>query len=144
MSGSNQHYINPSGCCKSPLITAKMPATYQRGFLQKLRVILFFIMICRQKRTHLNTGPPPALDTAPSPQPQPPPRRQRKPPNPWVMLWVFHREERGCYRMLLAELILTDIPGYQIFVRMPPAFFSSLRNAYTTASRSQSPISGSP
>ena len=29
------------------------------------------------------------------------------------------------------------------FVRMPPAFLTSSKNAYTTASRSQSPISGS-
>ena len=33
-------------------------------------------MICRQ-RTHLNTGPAPALQPAPQPQPQPVPRKRR-------------------------------------------------------------------
>ena len=52
-----------------------------------------------------------------------PPRRRRKPPNPWVMLWILQREERGCYRTLLADLTQTDLLGYQNFLRMPPAFF---------------------
>ena len=39
------------------------------------------------------------------------------------MPWIFQREERGCYKTLLDELITTDIPGYQNFIRIPPAFF---------------------
>ena len=31
--------------------------------------------------------------------------------------------ERDCYRILLDELITTDIPGYRNFTRMEPAFF---------------------
>ena len=92
-------------------------------------------MICRQKRKNLNPGPAPALQAVPAPEPQPPARR-RKPPNPWIMPWILQTEERGCYRTLLADLIQTDIPVYQNFVRMPPIFFlTSLRNAYTPTSR---------
>ena len=64
--------------------------------------------------------------------------RRRKPPNPWVMQWIHQRQEKGCYSNLLADLIETDILGYQNFVRMPPAFLTSSRNIYTTTSRSQS------
>ena len=31
--------------------------------------------------------------------------------------------ERGCYRTLLDKVITIDVPGYQNFIRMPPAFF---------------------
>ena len=58
----------------------------------------------------MNPGP------APSPQPQPPIRCRRKPLNSWVITWIFQREESGCYRALLANLIQTNIPGYQNFV----------------------------
>ena len=75
----------------------------------------------------------------PQEQQQPLPRRKRKPPNPWVKPWIFQRKEKG---YLLADLIQTDIPGYQNFVRMPLAFLMSLKNTYATSSRHQSPISG--
>ena len=39
------------------------------------------------------------------------------------MPWILQREERGCYRTLLDELITTDIPGYRNFIRMEPAFY---------------------
>ena len=39
------------------------------------------------------------------------------------MPWILQKEERGCYRTLLDELITTDIPGYRNFTRMQPAFF---------------------
>ena len=96
-----------------------MPATHHRDFLQKR--MLIFIMIYRQKRTHLNPGPAPALQ--PTPQQQPPPRRRRKPPNLCVMPWIFQREGRGCYRPLLADVIQTGIPGYQNFLRMTLPLF---------------------
>ena len=51
-----------------------------------------------------------------------PPRRRRKPQTPWVMPWILQREERGCYRTLLADLIHTDIPDYQNF--LPAAVFA--------------------
>ena len=91
--------------------------------------ILSFTMICRRTKTHLNPGPAPALQ--PAPQPQPPPRRKRKPPNPWVMPWILQREERECYRTPMVDLIHTDIPGYQNFVRMPPAFLWPHRRTHT-------------
>ena len=105
-----------------------MPATHQRDFLQKFRffiefTISIFIIICRQKRPHLNPGPSHAQQPPPQPQPQPAPRRRRKPPNPWVMPLILQRQEKGCYSNLLADLIHTDIPGYQNSVRLPPAFF---------------------
>ena len=98
-----------------------MQATYQRDFLQTPRVLLFFIkfniltfiIICRQKKTHLNPGSPPALQ--PAPLPQPPPSRKRKPPNPWVMPWILQSEERGCYRTLGTE----EVGIYQSFQDYP-------------------------
>ena len=112
-----------------------MPATRHRDFLQKPRVLLLFIefniliflMICRQTRTHPNPGPTPAPKAAPSPQLWLLVRRKRKPPNQWVMPRIIQREERGCYRTLLSDLIQIDIPGYQNFVRMPPAFFDPIK-----------------
>ena len=65
-------------------------------------------------------NPAPAQPASPS---APPPRRRRKPQNPWVLPWILQREERGCYRTLLDELITTDIPGYRNFTRMEPALF---------------------
>ena len=108
-----------------------MPGTHHRDFLHQLRVLLVFIefniLICiligTQKRTHLNQASSPVLQPPPQPQPQATPRRRRKPPNPWVMFWILQRQEKGCYSNLLADLIHTDIPGYQNFVRMPTAFF---------------------
>ena len=83
--------------------------------------ILICILIDRQKNTHMNPASPPAIQ--PPPQPQPAPRRSRKPLNPWVMPWILHRQEKGCYSNLLADLIHINISGYQNFVRMSPAFF---------------------
>ena len=133
-SGLIHHYINPLWQKKTSFVTAKMLVTHWRDCLDKLRVFLVFIefiiliciLIARQRRIHLYPAPPTAL--------QPPPQSQP---------WILQRQEKGCYSNLLADLIYTDIPGYQNFVRMPPAFFTSSRNTYTTTSRSQSPISGS-
>ena len=38
------------------------------------------------------------------------------------MPWILQRQEKGCYSNLLTDLIHTDIPEYQNFVRMPPGF----------------------
>ena len=43
----------------------------------------------------------------------------------------YCREERGCYRTLLDELITTDIPGYRNFTRMKPAFFYLIEERIT-------------
>ena len=125
-----------------------MSATHHRDFLHRLMVLLVFIefniLICiliGRQRTHINPTPPPALQPLPQPQPQPATRR-RRPLNPWVIPWIPQRQEKGCYSNLLADLIHTDIPGYQNLVRMPPAFLALLKKAYSTASRSQSRISG--
>ena len=74
-------------------------------------------MISRHRRQQ---NPAPAQQAS---LPHPPPRRRRKPQNPWVMPWILQREERGCHRTLLDELITTDIPGYRNFTRIERAFF---------------------
>ena len=97
-----------------------------RGTLE-LNMLLFF-MISRLRRQQ---NPAPA-QPEPPPQPQPPPcRRRRKPQNPWVMPWILQREERGCYRTLLDELITTDIPGYRNFTKMEPALFDLIEERIT-------------
>ena len=107
-----------------------MPGTLDRDFIHQLRVLLVFIefniLICilmgRQRRTPLNPAPLPAIQPPAQSQPQPAPRRRRKPPNPWVMPWICQRQENGWCRNLLTDLRHTNIPGYQNFLRMPPAF----------------------
>ena len=85
-------------------------------------------MISRHRRQQ---NPAPAQPESP-PQPQPPScRRRRKPQNPWVMPWILQRDERGCYRTLLDELITTDIPGYRNFTRMEPVFFYLIEERIT-------------
>ena len=84
--------------------------------------ILIYILTGRQRRTHLNPAPSPAILPPAQPHPQPAPRRRRKPLNPWVMPWIIQRQEKGCYSNLLADLIHTDIPENQNFVRVSPAF----------------------
>ena len=95
-----------------------------------LRVLLYFkilfnilicVMICRQKRTHLNPGPVPTL------QPPSQPKEKTKATKPWVMPWILQRQEKGCYSSVLPDLIHTDIPGYQNFVRLPPAFYDLIK-----------------
>ena len=44
--------------------------------------------------------------------------------------WIIQRQEKGCN--LMDDNIHTDIPGYQNFVRIPPAFLTSSRNAFNT------------
>ena len=42
------------------------------------------------------------------------------------MPWILQRQEKGCYRNL-TNLIQTDIPGYQNFVRIPAADFDLIQ-----------------
>ena len=93
--------------------------------------------------SHTTNSPPShAIQPPPQPQPQPAPRRRRNPQDPWVMPWILQRQQKGCYSNLLADLMHTDISGYQNFEGCPLPFLTSWRNAFTTASRSQSPVSG--
>ena len=108
-----------------------MPATLHRNFLHKLTVLLFFIefniLICimiGKQKTHLNSSSP-AIQSPPQLHLQPVPRRRRKPSNPWVLPLIFQRQEKGCYSNLLGDIIHTEIPGYQDFVRMPPTYLTS-------------------
>ena len=48
------------------------------------------------------------------------------------MPWLLQKEERGCYRTLLDELITTDIPGYRNFTRMEPAFLDLIEERITS------------
>ena len=66
----------------------------------------------------MNPGPVPALHattivTAPAS-----PQEKKKATKP--MPWIFHRQEKGCYSNLLADLIHTDIPGYLNFEGISP------------------------
>ena len=125
-SGSSQNCINPFWLAKTPLVTAKMPVTHHRDFVHQLRVLLVFFefntLICilmeRQRRTHLNPPPLPAIQPPAQPQPQPAPRRRRKPPYPSPF-----KDKKKMLHQPLTNLIHTDIPRYQNFVRMPPVFF---------------------
>ena len=80
-------------------------------------------------------NPTPTQPASPPPQP-PAPRRRRKPQNPWVLPWILQREERGCYRTLLDELITRN------FTSMEPAFFYLIEERITPTSGSQLPTSG--
>ena len=97
--------------------TSKMTGTHQEQLIDHLMGFLVFIefnfllyLIFSRHRRQQN--PAPAQPASSSP---PPPRRRRKPQNPWVLPWILQREERGCYRTLLDELITTDYrnsPGW--------------------------------
>ena len=119
--------------------TSKMTGTHQEQLIDHLRVFLVFIEF-NFFIVHDIQNPAPVQPPSPSP---PQPRRRRKPQNAWVLPWILQREERGCYRPLLDELITTDIPGYRNFTRMEPAFFDLLEERITPTSGSQSPTSGS-
>ena len=89
-----------------------------------------FIFICCDYNTQ-KTAKPSTCPASITITPPPPPRRRRKPQNPWVLPWILQREERGCYRTLLDELISSDIPGYRNFTRMEPAFFHLIEERIT-------------
>ena len=126
-------YKTPSSVICHSFHTSKMTGTHQQQLIDHLRVFFVFIefnfllyLIFSRHRRQQN--PAPAQPASPSP---PPPRRRRKPQNPWVLPWILQREERGCYRTLLDELITTDIPGYRNFTRMEPAFFYLIEERIT-------------
>ena len=127
--GSISHYItvykSPSPVMCHSFYTSKMTGTHQEQLIDSLRALLFFIELKLFLYVVITTHrrqPNPASAQPASPSP-PPPRRRRKPQNPWVLPWILQREERGCYRTLLNELITSDTPGYRNFTRMEPAFF---------------------
>ena len=138
----------------SPMIchsfhTSKLTGTHQEQLIDHLKVFLVFIefnfllyLIFSRHRRQQN--PAPAQPASPSP-PIPPPIRRRKPQNPWVLPWILKREERGCYRTILDQLITTDISGYRNFTRIEPAFFYLIKKRITPphTSGSQSPTLGS-
>ena len=99
-----------------------MPASHQRDFLHKLRIliefnILIFIIITEREGHICHT----ACTTAPaSPQ-------KKKATKPLGYALGPYKQEKGCYINLLVELIHTDIPGYQNFVRMLPAFLDLIK-----------------
>ena len=110
------HTIYTLLSCDMPFISHfKDDTLHQEQLIDHLRVssvfiefnFLLYLIFSRHRRQQ---NPAPAQPASPSPPP-PPPRRRRKPQNPWVLPWILQREERGCYRTLLDELITTDIPG---------------------------------
>ena len=118
-------YKPPSPVICHSFHTSKMTGTHQEQLIDHLKVFCFFIqfnfLLCLIFSRHRGQqNPAPAQPASPPP---PPLRRRRNPQNPWVLPWILQREERGCYRTLLDELITTDIPHYRNFTRMEPAFF---------------------
>ena len=123
-SGSISHYINPITCDVPFISQFKDDRNTSRASDRSNEAFLFFIefnflLYLIFKRHQRQQNPAPAQPASPSP---PPPRRRRKPQNPRVMPWILQREERGCCKTPLDELIITDIPGYRNFTRMAPAF----------------------
>ena len=110
---------------KDDMNTARTSDRSNEAFLFFIEFnFLLYLIFTRHQRQQ---KPAPAQPASPS---LPPPRRRRKPQNPWVMPWILQREEQGCYRTLLDELI-TDIPGYRNFTRMEPAFFYLIEERIT-------------
>ena len=113
----------------------------KEDYYDELKVLLFFIQLnmvvyimlsrrigARQEEDQpAQPAQPQGQDQAPPPAAPAAPRRRRRSQDPWVMPWILQREDRGCYRTLLDELITTDIPGYRNFVRMPPAVFDRIQ-----------------
>ena len=136
-SGSISHYINPPSC-EIPFIshfkddrnTSRATDRSFEGFLVFIEFIFLLYLIFSRHRRQQN--PAPAQPASPSP-----------PPPPWVLPWILQREERGCYRTRLDELITTDIPDYRNFTRMEPAFFYLIEERITPTSGSHSLTSGS-
>ena len=105
-----------------------MPAFNGRHLLQQIRVFLFFIQLhmliyslflCRPQQ-------PPQAAAAPPPPPAAIQRPRRR-HNMWVRPWLLQREERGAYHNIMAELYVTDIPGFTNFMRMTPEFFEMIK-----------------
>ena len=141
------HYINPPPCdvpfishFKDDRNTSRATDRSLEGPFVFIELNLVLYVVISTHRRQQN--PAPAQPASP-----PPPRRRRKPQNPWVLPWILQREERGCYRTLLDELITTDIPGYRNFTRMDPAFLDLIEERITPTptptSGSQLPTSGS-
>ena len=100
--------INPLWLTKkTSFVTAKMPATYHRDFIDQVRVLSAFlefnILICilmgRQRRTHLNPAPSAAIQPPAQPQTQ---RAQEKKEatKPLGHALDPQRQENGCYSKL--------------------------------------------
>ena len=59
---------------------------------------------------------------------QPPPASQRpRKRHKWVRPWLLQREERGAYHNIMAELYVTDIPGFTNYMRMTTEFFEMIK-----------------
>ena len=113
-----------------------MTGTHQEQLIDHLRILMFFIefnlllyLIFSHKTAEPSTCPASITITQ---HPPPPPRRRRKPQNQLVLPWILQREERGCYRTLLDELITTDVPGYRNSTRMKPASFDLIEERITS------------
>ena len=108
--------------------SSKMTGTRQEQLIDQMRLFLFLLGLIFYYILSLQD----TKDSQPASPSPPPPRRRRKPQNSWVLPWILQREERGCYRTLLDELITSDIPGYRNFTRMEPGFFYLIEERITT------------
>ena len=104
-----------------------MTALHQRDFLQKLGVLFSLSLIFdlphdlqteKETSEHRTSTCHTASTTATAPaSPQ-----EKKATKSLGHALDPSKQEKGCYSILLADVIHTDIPGYQNFVRMPHAF----------------------
>ena len=63
----------------------------------------------------------------PPPAPPPPARQRPRRRHMWVRPWLLHREKRGAYHNIMAELYATDIPGFTNYMMMNPEFFEMIK-----------------
>ena len=95
-------------------------------FQMQVRAFLVFIQIQILLLLHLiRVRPQQQAPPAPPPQ-RPPPARPRR-HTFWVRPYITHREEKGEYDNLLAELYAFDVPGFTNFMRMTPEFFEMIK-----------------
>ena len=91
-----------------------MARTYTTQIFQQLLLFLFFFLQNIVLYPLLN------LEEPPPPQPK---RKHRM----WVKPWIMHRDDKGAYTNIMADLYETDQPGFKNYLRMTPDFFEMLK-----------------
>ena len=92
-----------------------------RAFLVFIQIQILFLLHIIRFRPQQHAAP------APPPQPPPAPARPRQRHTCWVRPYIIHREEKGAYHNLLADLYDFDVPGFTNFMRMTPEFFEMIK-----------------
>ena len=82
-----------------------------RAFFIQLHIMMYLLFLRRPQQP----APPPAR------------RRPRRRHNICVRPWLLHREEKGAYHNIMANLYAADIPGFTNYMRMTPEFFEMIK-----------------